>query len=168
MEKKASKFRSFSGQVIIGVMGTLISAFIIAKTNGFFESNWPDKEARNEKIIATLEAYSNGINKKTFDAYKYFTPKIERFYQMFNTSPKKINDHVNGLFYKQFQNPKMRFDGTTLSVKEIDNGEFEASVIMYSTYYKVQEKKQYTDYRTRMELRFDNNFHIKYLRQFFD
>ncbi len=167
-QKKKSFIKSFSGQIVIGVLVALISTIIIAKTNAIFGSEETSKEEQKKKIFTTLIAYSDGINKKKFDAYKYFTPKIERFYQMFNASPKKVNDYVNGLFYQQFQNPTMWFDENTLTVKEINNGEFEASVIMYSTYYKLKEKKQYNDYRTRMELRLDNNFHIKYFRQFLE
>lgn len=168
IEKKEPLFKSFIGKVITGVMVTLVSGVIIANYSGFFGNEEPSKEERNKKIFATLVAYSKDVNEKNFDAYKYFTPKVERFYQMFDTSPKKINDYVNGLFYKQFQNSTMRFDESTLSVRGIDNGEYEASVIMYSTYYKAKEKKQYTDYRSKTELRFDSNFRIKYFRQLYD
>lgn len=168
MEKKESIFKSFTGKVITGVTVTLVSTFLLAYFGGLFGNNELSNEERNAKIFATLVEYSTDVNEKKFDAYKYFTPKIERFYQMFDTSPKKINDYVNGLFYKQFKNSTMRFDESTLSVRGIDNGEFEATVIMYATYFNVKEKKQYTDYRTKTELRFDSNFRIKYFRQLFD
>lgn len=127
-----------------------------------------NKDEVKTRIFATLKSYSNDVNNRKFDAYKYFTNKIERFYKMYDTSPKKINEYVNGAFYKEFQNPTMYFDEKTLSVAEKGNGEYEAIVIMYSTYYKVSERKQYNDFRTKTVLGFDNDFRIKYFRQFYD
>jgi hypothetical protein len=166
MEEKESTLKSTAIKIVSTVIGGVLTALIISKVIG--DNASLSKDERNDKILATLQAYSTDVNQGTFDAYKYFTPKVERFYQMFDTSPKKINDYVNGLFYKQFQNATMNFDNNTLSVTEKENGEYEALIIMYSTYFNVKEKRQYTNHRTRTELRFDSNFHIKYFRQFFD
>lgn len=157
--------------LVVGAIGTLYGVYSTFSKGGKEISsagiNYNKDEVKG-KICTTLKAYSEGVNKKKFDAYKYFTPKIERFYTMIETSPKKINDYVNGDYNKEFQNSTMYFDESTLSVEEMVNGEFKALVIMYSTYYNAKKKKQYTNFRTKTELRFDNDFRIKYFRQFFD
>lgn len=167
MENKKHTFKTSFITITTGVLTTLISTFLIANFNGCFDNTGLSKEERNKKIFKTLEAYSADLNKKAFDAYKYFTPKVERFFQMFDTSPKKINDYVNGSFYDQFQNASTRFEEGTLIVNEIDEG-FQVIVIAYSTYYDAAKKKQFTNFRTKTELKFDNDFRIKYFRQFFD
>jgi hypothetical protein len=167
MEENKS-VRSFVWEIFIGVVVAVISTIIIAKLNGCFAPSSISKEERNKKVFSTLYNYSEDLNNNTFDAYKYFTPRVERFFQMLDTSPKKINDYVNGLFRKQFKNARSHFDENTLCVKEIDGNEYEAEVIMYSTYYNVHKKKQYANYRTKLLVRFDNNFRIKYFRQYFD
>jgi hypothetical protein len=87
---------------------------------------------------------------------------------MTDTSPKKINDYVNGEFYADYQNASSRFDESTLIVNEIDNQEYSVNIIMYSTYYQAKAKKQYNNLRTKTEVRFDTDFHIKYFRQLYD
>lgn len=106
-------------------------------------------------------------NKQKFDAYKYFTPNVERFFMMKSTSPKKINKYVNGSYHQEFQNSSTHFDEATLSYSEND-GEFKATIISYSTYFKVKEMKQYNDFRTRVELKFDKDYRINFLREFYD
>jgi hypothetical protein len=178
MKEEKDSLWKFSGKIISAVLVTVISTIVLGMCKGWFEyksdneqiveSTFLAGQERDKKIIAALELYTTDLNQKKFDAYKYFAPKIERFFHMFDTSPKKINDYVNGMFYKQFQNASTRFDPNTLIVTTIDNVEYDISVIMYSTYFNAKEKKAYSDLRTRTEIKLDKNFRIKYLKQFFD
>jgi len=156
------------GKIITTVITGVLTTILVAWLTGHIGTKELSKEEIAKKISLTLDEYSAGVNTHSFDAYKYFSPRVERFYQMFDTSPKKINDYVNGMFYKQFKNAIMYFDSSTLSVEKTETGEYKALVIMYSDYFDVQKKKQFFNYRTRTELRFDDDFRIKYFRQFYD
>jgi hypothetical protein len=126
------------------------------------------REAKDKKIIHVLTEYADGLNENKFDAYSYFPSKVDRFFQMCNTTPKEINTYVNGLYKKQFINVTMYFDESTLTVKQLANGDYNASVMMYSTYFETETQKQHTDFKTRIELKFDTDFKIKYFRQFYN
>lgn len=157
--------------MVAGAYSTLVGAFnTLPKSIKEVHASGTNynKEDRNKRIVATLEAYTNDLNNNKFDAYKYFSSEVELFFTMTNTRPKEINKYVNGLFREQFKDAISRFDKTTMMVKEIDNSELDVTIIMYSTYYNVKKKKQYIDFRTRTELKFDADFRIKYFRQFFD
>lgn len=163
-----SLLKSTTGKIISTVITGVLTTLLVAWLTGHLGEKELSKSEVKSKIALTLEEYSNGVNSNTFDAYKYFSPRVDRFFQMFDTSPQKINDYVNGLFYKQFKNAVMRFDNSTLSIEKMETGEYKAMVIMYSDYFDTKKKKQFSNYRTRVELRFDDNIRIKYFRQFYD
>lgn len=164
--KKVSQKRNNSRNAFIILILIILLLGLYFSNILEFSSGGISKEDRNKRIYATLKNYSDDLNSRHFDAYKYFSPKVDRFFIMHETRPKEINEYVNGLYYKQFQNPTGSFDEKTLTVKELGNNEYEATIIQYGTFYKTAEKKQYTNLRTRTELKFDENFRIKYLRSF--
>jgi hypothetical protein len=151
---------------LLGLVGTVVVAvsipYVTAEINVFF------RDAKDKKIIEVLNQYADGLNTNTFDAYKYFSPRVERFYQMLNTDPKEINSYVNGLYKKQYKKATMYFDESTMVSEKIANEEYKVSVIMYSTCFDVMKQKQFDDFRTRIELVFDKNFRMKFFRQFYD
>lgn len=150
----------------LGIVGIIIATvstpYVSARVGTFF------RDAKDKKIIEVLANYAEGLNKNKFDAYKYFAPKVERFYQMKNATPKQINAYVNGLYQKQYQNTNMYFDESTLSSEKLTNGEYKVEVIMYASYFETAKQKKFEDFRTRIELILDNNFKIKFLRQYYD
>jgi hypothetical protein len=80
---KTNTLKSSTNKIVIGVLIMLIGTFLISKGNRFFANTESvnDEEItkveaikaeRNKRILATLEAYTNDLNNKNFDAYKYF------------------------------------------------------------------------------------------------
>lgn len=163
---KKKKEPTFYKKWIFGIIGSIIVAVSIPYVKAGISSYLRD--AKDKKIIAVLNTYAEGLNKNEFDAYKYFSPRVSRFYKMLNTNPQKINEYVHGLYLKQYKNNTMYFDESTMSAEKTESGEYKVSVIMYSTGFDVIKQKQFDDLRTRIELTFDNNFRIKFFRQFYD
>lgn len=151
---------------IIGTVTTVLLAisipYVKAKVDTLF------RDAKDKKIITVLNEFATELNGSKFDAYKYFSPRVERFYTMIKTNPKAINNYVNGLYREQYKNSSAYFDESTLSTEIKENGDYEASIIMYGTYFEVAKGVQVDDQRTRIKLILDKNFKIKFFRQFFD
>ena len=125
------------------------------------------KKSVAELIYNTIEKYNNDVDNHTFSASRYFAPNVERFFNMLNTTPDKITDYVNGEYYKEFKGAKSSLDKQSLSVISTGNDEYTADIMMYSTWYKVKEQKQYTNFKTRMEFKFDEKCQIKSVQQFY-
>lgn len=163
-----SPFKSIPAQVITGVIVTLIVGAITGEHTNWFGFLKLSKEDQKKEALNTIRKYANGLNKKTFKAENYFADNVERFFMMLNTKPGDINKYVNGDFYKDFVNPTVSFDESSLVIHPINEDGFKVSILMYGTYYQRKEKKQYNNLRTRCEIKMDKNFRIYYLRQFFE
>lgn len=148
--------------IIAVIIASVSTPYVSAKVGTYF------RDAKDKKIIHVLAEYAEQLNKNKFDAYRYFAPKVERFYQMKQTTPKEINAYVNGLYQKQYKNTNMYFDDSTMACEKLASGDYKVSVIMYATYYETAKQKQFEDYRSRIELLLDNDFKIKFFRQYID
>jgi hypothetical protein len=165
VKKHIRTAKSLAAKIGIGVVISVVSGIVLAKVNCKGNHELSTVEVR-ERVIGKLEEYSKGLNSKTFDAYKYFAPQVDLFYRMKETNPSEINKYVNGLFYKQFLEAQMSFDVNTIAMERMDEHEYIVQAIMYSTYYDVAKKRRFYNQRSRTEVRFNNEFRIKYFRQF--
>lgn len=166
------ELKKTSRDIIIGVVITLLSAAIIGHFSGIFGgASSPDKETIKQESLKTLQAYCNDLNNpdhEQFDAYKYFSPHVDKFITMNNTTPKDINTYIHGKFRKDFVNYSTSMDEGTFLVTAVADEYYEVSVIMYADYFSTIKKKQFTKYRAKTDIRLDKNYRIKYFRLLYD
>ncbi|HLG39012.1 MAG TPA: hypothetical protein VI461_05050, partial [Chitinophagaceae bacterium] len=143
MSANELSIKILTAKIIQGVIVTLIVGIVVWGIKEWWFSSKPISEEVKTGVLQTLKSYSEDLNRNSFDAHRHFSHNVERFYQMLKTTPGKINETVNGLFYEQFRNPSMTFDESTLTVISSNDLEHYISIIMYSDYFKVEEKKQY-------------------------
>lgn len=164
---KMDKTKTFSQIVKTNVAVGFVVTLIIALSTKLFDKihNATEDTIARAAIKKTLEQYALEINANSFDANNYFASDVEQFFEISKTTPRKIN-----LFWKQkynavFQDTQIRFDYSTLEVTVSNENEIQASVEMYSDYFQTQEQKQYSNQRSRYDLKFNSNHKITYLMQ---
>ncbi|HET6992786.1 MAG TPA: hypothetical protein VFJ43_15740 [Bacteroidia bacterium] len=165
---KEFSLKSMGVKIIVGVVVTLTVGFITARANGLFgHAPLTNKEIKSG-IMSTLKIYEADINKNSFDAEKYFAPDVELFFLMKHTTPAGINKYWKANFNKTFGETRIRYDESTLNIISSKDDSYYVSIVMYSDYFKISENRQVTNERSRFEFKFDSDFRIYYMRQFFN
>jgi hypothetical protein len=168
MSDKEFSFKSLASKIIVGIAVALSVGFITARANGWFSHTAPTTKEIKAGIMSTIKLYESDINKNTFDAEKYFSPDVELYFKIPATTPAGINKYWNENVHKVFGGMNIRYDESTLNIISSKDDMYRISIVMYSDYYKINESKQVTNERSRFELKFDSDFRIYYLRQFFN
>jgi len=125
----------------------------------------PGHAAIKSGIVKTLQQYENDINHKTFDAHRYFASDVVRFFDAEKKTPAWINTFWANHFNRLFPEMSIRLDFSSLKLSYTDDGITKASIIMYSTFYNADEKKQHVNERSRYDLKFDEDYRMVYMVQ---
>jgi len=105
-----------------------------------------------ELARATLRAYYSDLNRRQFDAERYFVPTVKRYITMRNTSPAAINHYMRGLFPKQFESYEYLVDEATVR----DDGPRALAYVERVRYYVVK-KREFRSIVAEVRVEFDDS-----------
>lgn len=148
----------------------IITALVIAALIGVGSLVWNSITTASKILAAkkgiqtTLRLFEEDINKTTFDATRYFANSVPVFFEDENQTPRQINIFWKEQFLKVFQDYHARFDFKTLKV-ECHDTFYSASIILYSDYFNTQNDRQFTNEKSRYDLKFDHEFRIMEVTQ---
>ena len=150
-------FRAHKKEIITGVVVTLLLTAGTFIWNNI--SDGSEELLARQRIKETLQNYADDINNNTFDATRYFANTVPVFFEDRDRTPRLINNFWQSKFLSLFENYQARFDFSTL---EVDCGDelHCASVILYSDYFNTQKQRQFTNEKSRYDLKFDKEFRI--------
>lgn len=157
MTEKKWSFKEHKGQIITGIV-----IAICLSVGGWIWRNAasvPEKLVVKSGIRETLERYANDINNNSFDATKYFAGSVPVFFEDKDQTPRLINNFWENRFAKVFSEYHARFDYETLTVTCGEDSHC-ASIILYSDYFNKNEEKQYTNQKSRYDMKFDQEYRI--------
>jgi hypothetical protein len=123
------------------------------------------EEAAQSRIQSILNAYYEDMKAAPFAATSYFSPQVERFYTLQNTTPAAINEELTRSHFPEFLEAESQIEPGTLKVSPpVTDG---SRVVTYTEKSRALrqslQKRQQTTALVRV--RFDKNFKIVYLRQ---
>ncbi|UOQ55734.1 SHOCT domain-containing protein [Hymenobacter cellulosivorans] len=124
-----------------------------------------DDSAVRSRIESTLSAYYEDMKAAPFSAAQYFSPSVERFYTLQNTTPASINEELTRSHFPEFLEASTEIEPGSLQISDAaDDG---SRVVTFQeksqAFRQSQQKHQQT--RAQVRVRFDKNYKIKYLRQ---
>jgi hypothetical protein len=164
MDHSESRRFKIIASIIIPLMGIIIPLFLWCYDKGILFNS-----TNEDKIIETLNLYSRSINTHSFDAAKVFSPQVEQFITMRNTTPEVINNYVNNEFYNEFIDPSLSFEFETLRLNSQSKNACQISVVLRETYFRKSKNRKET-HRTVVRIGFDkktkislfNPYHVIY------
>lgn len=122
---------------------------------------------KNEELISDsrvfLNEYYQSLINKNFDAYKYFSPKVEKFFLLENVGPKEVNYNIQNIYYKEFLNPSLTTYEQSWTVLDKYEDSCILTFIASESWYS-NSKKEAINIKSRYILKLDKRFKIYYLR----
>lgn len=114
------------------------------------ETEQPTKVSKtNVSARQPIDLYYEELRSENFDANRYFSPQIERFISMKNTTPEAINKYIINSYFKGYKNNDYSIENGSYEERSLDNGNTEASFIEVGTCFKVKQDK---DLFTRLKM----------------
>ncbi|MCB2407155.1 SHOCT domain-containing protein [Hymenobacter lucidus] len=124
-----------------------------------------DDSAVRGRIESLLSAYYEDLKAAPFSAAQYFSPTVERFYTLQNTTPAAINEELVKSHFPEFLEASSEIEPGSLQISDV--GEDGSRVVTFleksQAFRQSQQKHQQT--RAQVRVRLDKNYKIKYLRQ---
>jgi hypothetical protein len=122
---------------------------------------------QEEEIISRakdrLESYYDDMRSAPFSADRHFAASVAQYYNLMNTTPAAINNHIDTTHFPEFQDSEAAIEAGSMKVSAVPGG-FEVTYIENGTAFrKSRNQKQQT--KARIRARFDPGFKINYFRQ---
>jgi len=117
--------------------------------------------AAPQSVVGVVEAYYRDLNGGTFDADRYFEPRVERFITMVNTTTLAMNQYIRHSFPKQFK--KHHFALEPGSFKQEGPGQY---LYIEQSRYTLAGQTQPVDKRVNVRIRLSPGGKIVFFQQF--
>ncbi len=160
--------KSLGAKIVVGTITGVIVALLVGFILNKVSASAPNTKDIKSGVISTLRMYEQDINKNKFDAEKYFARDVQYYFQMPATNPSRINKYWVEEVLKVFRDTKIRYDESTINIISATENEYFISIVMYSDYYNIKKAKVVTNERSRFELKFNSDFKITFMKQYFN
>ncbi|TGE19833.1 SHOCT domain-containing protein [Hymenobacter elongatus] len=124
-----------------------------------------DDSAIRTRIENTLQAYYEDLKTAPFSATQHFSPIVERFYTLQNTTPAAISEELGRSHFPEFLEASTQIEPGSLQIGDVANdGSRMVNFLEKSQAFR-QSQQKHQQTRAQVRVRFDRNYKIKYLRQ---
>ncbi|TGE27073.1 SHOCT domain-containing protein [Hymenobacter metallicola] len=124
-----------------------------------------DESAVRSRIESTLSAYYEDMKAAPFSAAQYFSPTVERFYTLQNTTPAAINEELTRSHFPEFLEASTEIEPGSLQISDVANDGSRVVTFLEKSQALRQSLQKHQQTRAQVRVRFDKNYKIKYLRQ---
>lgn len=124
-----------------------------------------DDSAVRSRIESTLSAYYEDMKAVPFSAAQYFSPSVERFYTLQNTTPAAINEELTRSHFPEFLEASTEIEPGSLQISDAANDGSRVVTFLEKSQAFRQSQQKHQQTRAQVRVRFDKNYKIKYLRQ---
>ncbi|UOQ72408.1 SHOCT domain-containing protein [Hymenobacter cellulosilyticus] len=124
-----------------------------------------DESAVRSRIESTLSAYYEDMKAAPFSASQYFSPSVERFYTLQNTTPAAINEELTKSHFPEFLEASTEIEPGSLQISDVANDGSRVVTFLEKSQAFRQSQQKHQQTRAQVRVRFDKNYKIKYLRQ---
>ncbi|PJJ54760.1 SHOCT domain-containing protein [Hymenobacter chitinivorans] len=125
----------------------------------------PDDSAVRSRIESTLSAYYEDLKAAPFSATQYFSPSVERFYTLQNTTPAAINEELTRSHFPEFLEASTEIEPGSLQISDPANDGSRVVTFLEKSQAFRQSQQKHQQTRAQVRVRFDKNYKIKSLRQ---
>lgn len=117
------------------------------------------------RVESTLAAYYEDLKAAPFSAAQYFSPSVERFYTMQNTTPAAIGEELAKSHFPEFLEASTEIESGTLQISDVANDGSRTVTFLEKSQAFRQSQQKHQQTRAQVRVRLDKNYKIKYLRQ---